>query len=359
VRQYALERLDESGERQEALRRHARYWMEFAEEAEERLTGARAAEQLEALEREHDNLRTALEFCFSEAREGLHGLRLAGALTHFWQVRSHFSEGSRWIEAALSHPGAQEATTERARALSGGGSLAYRQGRYKESRALQSEALGIHRSLGNLADVAFSLNSLGNVANDLGEADAARRCYEEALKVNREIGNRDRECSNLINLGVLAMRQGDNAAAKPPLVEARAALTEMGSKDGLLFAVSNLANVALSAKEYKEALPLYLEALELSQELGDRRTATEVIEAIAQISAQTGKEGMIRAAKLVGAAAAERERIGSPPHPPDQEQLDELSGFVQSGLGKEATARAHSEGRAMDWKKTVELAYLG
>jgi predicted ATPase len=93
VRQYARDRLQESGEA--VQERHQAFFVALAEEAEPQLTGAEQRLWLERLETEHDNLRAALEWRAEEAV-----LRLAGALWRFWWVRSHFGEGRAWLGSA-------------------------------------------------------------------------------------------------------------------------------------------------------------------------------------------------------------------------------------------------------------------
>ena len=99
VRQYARERLEESGEADAFLRRHAEFFLAMAEEAEPQLTGAQQQEWAERLEAEHDNIRAALSW--SLEREPENALRLAGALARFWEMRARFVEGSAWLEAVL------------------------------------------------------------------------------------------------------------------------------------------------------------------------------------------------------------------------------------------------------------------
>jgi predicted ATPase/DNA-binding SARP family transcriptional activator len=358
IREYAAERLSESQELGEIRARHARYFARFAEEFEPRLTGSEGAQALAILDAEHDNFRAALELCRSEADMGPTSLRIASTLTYFWQTRCHFSEGIRRLRDVLIHQGAQEPTFHRAKALSGAGVLSYRQCQYEESRGFQSEALQIRRALMDDAGVAASLNSLANVANDLGEAEVARSHYEEALVLNRKIGNRDRESTNLINLGVLALRQGDNETARPRLTEARRLLAELDSKDGMLYALCNLADVELNTENYDEAHPLLMEALALCEELGDNRSATGVVEGIAVIAAQRGDAGALMAAQLVGAAAAERERIGAPPHPPQQVCLDALYAQLQLALRQATLDDAIAEGGNMGWNEALRLAQI-
>jgi predicted ATPase/DNA-binding SARP family transcriptional activator len=126
IRQYALEKLEESGEAEAAKRAHAEYFLALAQEAEPELFGPREAEWFERLDEEHDNIRAALSWSLEGADPEL-GLRLAGAIWWFWYWRGHYSEGQRWLQVALGNEGGATAIA-RAKALGGVGWLANRQG---------------------------------------------------------------------------------------------------------------------------------------------------------------------------------------------------------------------------------------
>jgi predicted ATPase len=98
IRAFALERLEAAVELEESRGRHAAWFQALALQAEQELTGPRQAEWLDRLEREHDNLRTALTWL--ERQEDQEGqLRMAAALWRFWYQRGHVTEGRRWRDA--------------------------------------------------------------------------------------------------------------------------------------------------------------------------------------------------------------------------------------------------------------------
>jgi predicted ATPase len=185
VRQYARDRLRESGEGEAVQERHQAFFVVLAEETEPQLRGPEQQLWLERLETEHDNLRVALEWRGDEA-----SLRLAGALERFWYVRGHFSEGRAWLGSAFSATAGLGRTAMRAKALNGAGALASSQGDYVSTRTLHEEALAIQRELGNRRGIANSLSGLGSVAKDQGDFALARTMYEEALALRRELGDR-------------------------------------------------------------------------------------------------------------------------------------------------------------------------
>ena len=146
IRQYALEKLEQSGEIEDVKRAHAEYFLALAEEAELQLIGPLEAEWLERLEGELDNLRAAL----SRARargEADSSLRLAGTLMSFWFWEGHYGEGRRWLEGALSQEGPTSALA-RAKALGAASLLAWRQSDYARAQGAAEEGLSLSKEAG-------------------------------------------------------------------------------------------------------------------------------------------------------------------------------------------------------------------
>jgi predicted ATPase len=122
VRQYARDRLEDTGGSAAVRVRHRDYYLALAEEADPKLRGAEQAEWLRRLEEEHQNLRAGLEWSLAEAETG-GGLRLCGALQRFWWTRGHLIEGRQWCTRVLCKVGAEERTRERAYVLNAAGVL--------------------------------------------------------------------------------------------------------------------------------------------------------------------------------------------------------------------------------------------
>lgn len=100
IRTYAIDRLEQTGEAEEIRRRHADHYVALAEEEAPYLTGETPKWWLDRQEDEHDNHRAANDWLESSGHTQ-EVLRLAGALTEFWQFRGHLAEGARRLEAAL------------------------------------------------------------------------------------------------------------------------------------------------------------------------------------------------------------------------------------------------------------------
>jgi predicted ATPase len=87
VRQYALEKLGESGEAEVVLRRHASFFLALAEEADPGLEGARQAAWLDRLDTEHDNIMATLSWSLERGGDTELALRMGAALGDFWYLR--------------------------------------------------------------------------------------------------------------------------------------------------------------------------------------------------------------------------------------------------------------------------------
>ena len=394
VRQYARERLTESGHGEAVRDRHLGYFLTLAEEAEPKLQDAEQAEWLRRLEEEHDNFRSALEWSLSAAGSQ-EALRLCGALNRFWSTRGHLAEGREWCARVLAEEGAAERTLERAKALNAAGNLAWHQTDYRAARALLEHSLAISRELGDCAGIGRSLNNLGNVAVEQGDYSAAQALYEESVAIRRELGDRRSMASVLGNLGYVAYELGDLTAARALSAEALAISRELGDRGRVADALNNLGNVAhdqgdfasaralheeglaigrelgdrdaiatnlhsLGAVAYFQgnfasARALYQESLENRRELGDRLGIARALEGLAAVDAARGSS--LRAARIWGAAQRLRKAIESPLSPIELSRYDERVAAARAVVGDDAAFdHAWQEGSALTLKQATELA---
>lgn len=271
VRQYARDRLMESGTGETGRGRHRDHFLALAEEAQTQLGGKEAGQWFNRLEDEHNNLRAALEWCLDEEEGVEEGLRLTGALQRFWKTRGHLSEGRQWYAAALSRPGKQERTMARAVALNAAAVLAHGQGDYAATRTLLEESVTIKRLIGDKHGIALSLMNLGNVAMDQGDLASAHSLYEESLALHREVGDKHGIADSLGNLGYMASCQNDTASARALLEESLALQRNMGDKEGTALSLINVGNVAKDQGDIASARSCYEESLVLYRELGHKR----------------------------------------------------------------------------------------
>jgi predicted ATPase/class 3 adenylate cyclase len=105
TREYGLEKLTASGERERLTRRYAEYFLGVAQEADRNLDTMPLSEWRARLDPELENFRAVLEWSLDKARDAALGGAVAGALEMFWWHGGLEAEGRRWIGAALSQLG--------------------------------------------------------------------------------------------------------------------------------------------------------------------------------------------------------------------------------------------------------------
>jgi DNA-binding CsgD family transcriptional regulator/tetratricopeptide (TPR) repeat protein len=395
VRQYALEKLEESGEAGDAKHAHARYFLALAEEAEPELLGPQEAQWYDRLEEEHDNIRPALSYSLEGAEPEL-GLRLAGAIWWFWHRHGHLSEGLRWLQEGLAR-GGEASAIARAKALAGIGMLAYGQGdltRMRESATeelrLSAEAsLGINhrahflRVLGDaswlegnheratkLAEESLALsreaNEMGGMANTLitlgtaslwgsGDLEQARAFFEEGVAISRELGSESILRAHLTALALTFLLQGDLEKAAALAEEGAALSREAGDRLLLPLPLTWVGWVALLRGDLERAKALHQESLVLSKELGAHKQLTLML--LEALACGAGAQGEAqKAARLFGATEALRETTSFPLEPALRTLEEPYMVGAHSQLEEGAWTEAWEEGRRMSMEAAIEYA---
>ena len=166
-------------------RRHLVYLVALAERLAERISLPEAERVLARLDAEHDDVRAALAWAEASGEAAL-GLRLARAMINYWIVRGHLREGRGWLERALGW-GSPTPSAERARALSGLGWLARFQGDSDRAEAAFGEALRIAVAVGARMTTARALTGLALVHLDRGRYEEAAARLDEALARYQEL----------------------------------------------------------------------------------------------------------------------------------------------------------------------------
>jgi DNA-binding CsgD family transcriptional regulator/tetratricopeptide (TPR) repeat protein len=274
IREYGLEALAVSGEMESTRRAHAAYYLTLVEQAELELGGPQQAAWLERLEREHDNLRVALQWSLEQAgneeaeQRREMALRLAGALYMFWWTLGHWSEGRTFLERSLA-ASEGDAPSVRAKALYAAASLSFIQSNYERTEALSEESLALYRELGDQRGIALSLLELGNVAWVRGVTAKAHSLLEEALALFKEVDDKEYAAYSLFSLGLLASSQGEYTRACALQEESLSLLREIEHKRGIAHILSQLAQALfVSQGDQARVHSLLEECLALSREIG-------------------------------------------------------------------------------------------
>jgi tetratricopeptide (TPR) repeat protein len=354
IREFALVRLDESGEGPDTRRRHALWFRDLAERAGPHLTGPNQRRWLDELTREHDNLRAGLRWAI-DTDEGETALRMAGPIWRFWYAHGHLEEGRRWLEAALGLTSSGEPTTPRARALTALGGIAYWQSDFDTALSSYEEALRIHRALGDRAEMVQALLDAGETRAVKGDPESGVALMEESLALARELGDRRGEAWAIWGLGTVRMFGGDIDGARDRLVESLRIFQEVGDDTwGWANALGGLGGLAALRGDATEARRLTLEGFALYGEQTNGVIITGHLRTLALVANQFGQHE--RAARLAGAEAAWRGRLGF--QIPDAfDPFEDPGQAAARQLNDDAFQRAWAEGKAMSLEEA--LAYAG
>jgi len=270
MREYAMERLDDSEDAEEVHGRQAGFFLRLAEEAEQYLLGQDQARWLDAVELEHDNLRSAIEWF--KRNDVIRALRVASAMWRFWQIRGFLQEGRQRLTELVVTPGASEDLEARAKALEAAGGVAYWQGDFEVAREFYQESLEIHRALGDRSGEANALYNIGFTYGAAGiDPVKATSLTNDAISIFRELGDRSGEAKCLWALSWSAWTQKDFDRARPYLAEAEKAFRELGDPFSLGWVLHTLGLIAIvdgrleeAARHLREGLSIFADARDLS-----------------------------------------------------------------------------------------------
>ena len=354
VWQYGRIKLEEAGELAAVRDRHLGYFLQFAEGAEPNLYRADQIAWLEKLEFERPNLRVALEWSAESPNRAEEGLRLAGALSRYWEVRSHFKQGREHYTAVLSRPEAAAHTRARAKALTGAGRLAWCQDDDTAARDYFHEALEIYRVLGEKREMAFVLAYLAFVERSEGEMERSRRYFDEAFAISQELNDRMLLAIVDSGRGTLAMEDGNLQLSRELKEKSLKVFREIGDTYVVGLLSWSLSRALMYLGDYANARALLEECVATSRQLRNKWSIPYYLEGFGEVAMGEGKAK--RAAKLFGAGEALREKIGLAPSPPrDRLFYDKAVQAIREALPSDEFEAAWSLGRGM--KAEQALAY--
>jgi predicted ATPase/class 3 adenylate cyclase/DNA-binding CsgD family transcriptional regulator len=209
MRQYALEKLGESGEADVVRTRHRDYFTATAAELDTLANIDRDA-RLNRAETEIDNLRAAFTWSRENGEIGL-ALRLASSLQPLWLTRGLVVEGLGWLDTALEDNAADSADVRlaRGRALADKGLLLASVGA-TESVETAEQALTLARELGDPALLVRALVSRGSLS--AWDAGVSLPYLEEAAELARQLGDSSQLCQILNWQATAALMSGDPIA---------------------------------------------------------------------------------------------------------------------------------------------------
>ena len=393
IREFARERLAADDDADAARARHAGFFAALADRGASAPPGAQQRAWLVRLRADHANLREALAWSL-RVGDAPGALRLAHSLSEFWYLHGHYAEGRRWLAGALELAEHGDPGAERADALAAAGRLAFLQCDYGEAVDLLCRATTAYAALRDRRGTASVLQTLGSVARERGELDAAVRHHSDSLRLwvalatsarraarrtcsrsrpgcagrvreatelaegallrARRVGDDEQIAWALLNLAAVALGDEHADRARRRAREALAISREIGYREGVAWSFDLLGRVARAEGHVAEAIEHLRISLDVHHELGDRWRCASVLEALAGLDPDPW-----RGARLVGAAEALREAIGTPPVPAERPAHERALCALREALGAELLTRLREEGAGLTLARALESARDG
>jgi predicted ATPase/class 3 adenylate cyclase len=309
IREFAAERLTESGELEEIARRHSATFLDLAETVTPRLSGADQRRWLGRLERDHDNIRAVLDRAVA-AGDGSTAIRLGFAMWRYWQKRGHLAEARRRLQQMADAPWSRDDKVLRARLMEALGGVSWWQADLAGLDPSYAEALAIWEELGDQREIVNALYNdsfryavtpnpkladpdgigyrqtlkaldlavaigdergranvlwgLGNYLYFHDDGDRGLERFREALEIFRRIGDRTMEAWSLHMQSSALVRAGEVDESRQHAAEALALFHAFGDVAGITLGLDDFAALAVADDDLPRAARLWGAARALS-----------------------------------------------------------------------------------------------
>jgi predicted ATPase/DNA-binding winged helix-turn-helix (wHTH) protein len=391
LRLYAFEKLRGCGEVSMLVDRHARYFIDFFEGADDAWEVMPDGEWLRVYAPNIDNIRAALDAALDERGREAFAVALAGAVGRLWERLSLLPEGRRYLDQAVDLIDALTVPADAARALRFAGLLWYSSDRLR-SLALFQRSAALYRQLedspklgsvlsmiggallylGRFAEAKDALvearrilrggeqaKSCNNVMNMLGslalltnELEEASRYYAAARDLAQTLADPIRENLILVNLGLIEFRLGAIDRAIESTREAAVGLRTANYLPYLAPSLVNLGAYLAIRGDRNEARVTAEEALTLLRDEGGHWLRL-CMQLWALLGALDGR--YVAAARLIGWVDADYMRSGEVREPLEQKVLELLSKLLLDKYRPDDLAVWASDGAAWSTKRALEF----
>jgi predicted ATPase/DNA-binding CsgD family transcriptional regulator len=396
IREYALEKLEEVGQKERLRDRHLDWFLAQAEEAAPKLIDTYQQLWLNWLEGEHDNLRAALAWSLSSDQIEA-GLRITIALYRFWEIRGYVLEGMTWFERLLAQADEGINVVVRANACTYAAFLAMFLGNTSKAMDYGLEAVSLAEAaddkdnsililaLGGLASgtqaagdyqTAFTIQKRmiqllrhspgdpfvlgmvlfvqGEAAIVLGHYDTARTLLDESLAMAREAGDAFRSAHALNAFGDLARCEQDYAEAQSNYEQSAALLHELGALRDRAYVLQNLGSTCLYLGDLERALGCFRESMAAHQVQQNAPGMLECLPGFATTTVMAGLPGP--GVRLLAASAALSRQPSSPAWKATRLELERYYELARASLTESEFVAEQAAGRAMSLEQAVDFA---
>jgi predicted ATPase len=343
VREFALEMLDASGEKETVARLHAEYFEQMARTSVMGIHNGPDARSWECFATEAANIRAALGW-YRDTGQPDRIAAMGEGMWPIWWGWSVFDEGIAWMQAALADPGVS--TEGRALAEFVRGSLAFGHGDPMTSAQALQEARRLHRESGDDVRAATDAILLG-IALSVGDPETGERLEREAVDVLRRQGTPWKLAFALFALGRVLVVTGRTEEAVP-LLEESVRLQRYGEPGGpsgphplLGYALVNLGWARLDLDDADAAGRTFRKALAAARE-ADQQVRARALEGLAAVALHQGdpRTGGL----LFGGAEAVRRAVGVGVWLTDRSTHADTEGKLRAALGPSAYETAFDAG---------------
>ncbi|HKY55079.1 MAG TPA: tetratricopeptide repeat protein [Anaerolineales bacterium] len=357
IRQYALEKLIESGETPAIRDQHLKFYVDLAERSEPNIFGSESTLWFARLDKEIDNIREAMEWA-TNSRKAMLALRMASALVEVFFVSRPLilPEWHDRIQQALSRPEGRARTLIRAKALNAVGYMYWADTSLADKRAELEEALSIGKEFGDKRNIVAALRNLGLLESMQGNYAEARSLLEQSLEVSQEMDSEDPigKIWSLHYLGDIAFDLNEAERARSLYEEAISMLREIGEVSLLAYSVRRLGQLACRRGDYESSISLCKESLSLNQEISDLQAILACLVGFAAIALALGK--LERAARLMAAVETQLASFSIRLLALDKKEYERNLALLRRQLDEKTLINFWAKGNAMTMEQAIAYA---
>ena len=285
IRQYAYEKLIESGEIHQIQVRHLDYFLKLAQKAEPELYGQDQLQWLQKLEDEQENLHAALEWSLKADIPA--GRQLAGALWWHWDIRGQISEGYKWLMLMIAS-GSDNRNSTYAKLLAQAGWSAGLLGFPEKKKEFAEKSLALYQELGDKVGIAIPLITLGSVATRNSDYGLATQLLHESLNSFELAQNKWGIAFVGSMLGTTAEDQGNFEQAQMFYQESLESFRSIRDKEGIAWALYLMGGLAHRQEDYDRAIELYEEALKVERVIKSKPVLSWILNALSVLLIHCG-----------------------------------------------------------------------
>jgi predicted ATPase/DNA-binding winged helix-turn-helix (wHTH) protein len=353
VREYAREELDGSSDGPVTRSRHAAYHHDVVRDIEERRWTELADSWIGLLSERFADIETAIEYDFSEGDPD-RAARTVAALNGFWHRAVRLEAGTRWTRLALERS-AWLAPLDLGRLHVGAGYIEFWHRRTADARAHWERSLEYFDEAGHARYRALALLDIaGTWMGDSEHTPRAIALCDRAVELSRRLGELPLIAHAVNVLGELTRLDGDDRRARAAYEEGLQLTRRIGDQVHQTIFELNLSTLALRRGDPEQALELARTGLRRALEIRGQVFVANALSTL--VGPELARGRYEHGARMLGAADASLEALGSSRLPGDQPEYLRVVAELETVLGTERLAVLTDEGRRLSLREATAEA---